>query len=127
MVAGSRNLVTAASLRLSWTASRNQPTTMAVIAGGSRLHRSRDRPHPCHFSGTQFGTVFPAFFFVPICSYPSQHGSADFFDTFFLDAVRFLAPDSFRTDFFAEVTVTSRKRAAQRRGINSDARRALAT
>ena len=41
-----------------------------------------------YFFGTQLGTVLPAFFFVPICSYPSQHGFDGFFDAaFFLDAV----------------------------------------
>ncbi|WP_373067248.1 hypothetical protein [Gemmatimonas sp.] len=39
-----------------------------------------------YFSGTQLGTVFPAFFLLPTRSYPSQHGSAAFFDTPFFDA-----------------------------------------
>ena len=41
------------------------------------------------FSGTQLGTVFPAFFLLPTRSYPSQHGSAAFFDDDFF-AVAFL-------------------------------------
>ena len=91
-------------------------------------------PHPAtsvfrHFSGTQFGTVLPAFFFVPIFSYPSQHGSDDFFDAFFVvfflvvfffvdfffvDADVFLDPAFFDAAFFgaaffAGATIVSRK------------------
>jgi hypothetical protein len=119
MVADSRILVTAGSLRLSWTAcSIGSAMTHATIPG----HRSP--PHPersvfRHFSGTQFGTVLPAFFFVPIFSYPSQHGSDDFFDAFFVvfffvefffvDAVVFLDPAFFGAAFFAGATIASRK------------------
>jgi len=53
------------------------------------LHPVRPRSNAtAYFFGTQLGTVFPAFFLVPICSYPSQHGLDGFFDAaFFLDAV----------------------------------------
>jgi len=53
------------------------------------LHPVRPvRTRRAYFFGTQLGTVFPAFFFVPICSYPSQHGFDGFFDAaFFLAAV----------------------------------------
>ena len=53
------------------------------------LHPARPvRTRRAYFFGTQLGTVFPAFFFVPICSYPSQHGFDGFFDAaFFLAAV----------------------------------------
>ena len=37
-----------------------------------------------YFSGTQLGTTFPAFFLLPIFSYPSQQGSEVFFAAAFL-------------------------------------------
>jgi hypothetical protein len=124
MVADSRILVTAGSLRLSWIAcSIGSAMTHATIPG-HRLPLHLERAVLRHFSGTQFGTVLPAFFFVPIFSYPSQHGSDDFFDAFFVvfffvdfffvdlcfvDAVVFLDPAFFGAAFFAGATIASRK------------------
>ncbi len=39
------------------------------------------------FMGTQLGTSLPFFFFIPIFSYPSQHGSDLLLDGFFLESV----------------------------------------
>jgi len=126
MVADSRILVTAGSLCLSWSACSIGSTMTHATIPGHRLPPHPERSVFRHFSGTQFGTVLPAFFFVPIFSYPSQHGSDDFFDAFFVvfffvdrffvDAVVFLDPAFFGAAFFAVAIAVSRKRISRQDG-----------
>jgi len=95
---------------------RETASTVVNSTRHDRLFPAASLSETRYFSGTQFGTVLPAFFFVPIFSYPSQHGSADFFDPFFFAAVFFFGLDFFAAAFFFAGTVVSRNRITEQGG-----------